>query len=276
MSEKSSAGPKVHAPDQGSLARVGIIALVGFVIGVAWPRLAGVSLVPEAPVESPSPTNEEEDSSEETPVEQDSEIIELMPEDRLAVGAPEITSCVSAKGEKSTQCDTMDADAIVHPSLIALLGCPAAEGVFGTLSLGLLIDFAEGKVSSPESGRSTSLPKTTTKELLLCASKEFAAITIPPMEHQFAQYQVYYSLEFKTPEVAAQGKTSVTPASGTATVRWGTAIVRKEGNRDAAVQTRLMSGAQVVVTGRLGTWYRVKYDAKGREGWVIGKALGLD
>lgn len=275
MAEKSTAGPKVHAPDEGSLTRVGIIAFVGFVIGVAWPRLAGISLVPEAPVDSPSLTGDE-DQSEESAPEENSEVIELLPEDRLAVGAPEITSCISSEGKKSTQCDTLDADTIVHPSLIALLGCPAAEGVFGTLSLGFSINFEEGKVMDPESGRSTDLPKSTTKELLLCAKKELAAITIPPMEHQFAQYQVYYSLEFKTPEVAAQGKTSVTPASGTATVRWGTAIVRKEGNRDAEVQTRLMSGARVIVTGRLGAWYRVKYDAKGREGWVIGKALGLD
>src|SRR5690606_3691825 len=46
VAEKSTAGPKVHAPDEGSLTRVGIIAFVGFVIGVAWPRLAGISLVP--------------------------------------------------------------------------------------------------------------------------------------------------------------------------------------------------------------------------------------
>jgi len=31
----------------------------------------------------------------------------------------------------------------------------------------------------------------------------------------------------------------------------------------------------VVVTGRQGDWYRVKYDAQGREGWVHGAGLGL-
>ena len=34
-------------------------------------------------------------------------------------------------------------DEVVHPHLISLLGCPAATGVFGTLSLGFTINFDE-------------------------------------------------------------------------------------------------------------------------------------
>src|SRR4051812_2939824 len=45
---------KVEVPgsrdDSVKFGRVGIIAVVGFAIGIAWPRLAGVKLVPSVPV----------------------------------------------------------------------------------------------------------------------------------------------------------------------------------------------------------------------------------
>src|SRR5690606_25048308 len=67
---KKREGPVVQAHDQRSLGRVGIIALVGFTIGIVWPRLAGVSLVPEAPVEDEGPLLDEESEDEEpTPTE---------------------------------------------------------------------------------------------------------------------------------------------------------------------------------------------------------------
>lgn len=271
---KKQQGPVVRASDERSLGRVGIIALVGFVVGIVWPRLAGVSLVPEAPVEDESLGTEEGPATQEAPAEEP-EVIELTPEDRLGIGPAKITSCVSSDGKKSSSCDNPDVDEVVHPHLISLLGCPAATGVFGTLSLGFTINFDEKKISDPTSGRSTDLPESTTKELLLCAKKELAAAQIPAIAHQFAEYQVYYALDFKTPEAAAEEKTSVTAASGQATVHWRSAQVRKDPERGADVQARLLAGARVVVTGRQGEWFRVKYDAKGREGWIHGAALGL-
>lgn len=267
-------GPVVRLGDERSLGRVGIIALVGFVVGIVWPRLAGVSLVPEAPVEEESAGPVDASETQETPGAEP-EVIELTPEDRLGIGPAKITSCVDSDDKKSTRCDNPDMDEVVHPHLISLLGCPAATGVFGTLSLGFVINFDEKKVTDPTSGRSTELPESTTKELLLCAKKEFEAVQIPAIAHQFVEYQVYYSLDFKTPEAAAEEKTSVTAASGQATVQWRSAQVRKDPERGADVQARLLSGARVVVTGRQGEWFRVKYDAKGREGWIHGAALGL-
>lgn len=267
-------GPIVRAHEEGSLGRVGIIALVGFVIGIVWPRLAGVSLVPEAPVEEESSTAEA-GTGVKKPAQAEPEVIELTPEDRLGIGPAKITSCVNSAGKKSAKCDSPDMDEVVHPHLISLLGCPAATGVFGTLSLGLTIDFEQKKISDLTSGKSTDLPETTTKELLLCAKKELSSAQIPAVAHEFAAYQVYYALDFKTPEAAAEAKTSVTAASGQATVQWRSAQVRKEPDRAAEVQARLLAGARVLVTGRQGEWFRIKYDAKGREGWIHGAALGL-
>lgn len=271
---KKREGPVVRAHDERSLGRVGIIALVGFTIGIVWPRLAGVSLVPEAPVEDEEPLSEEESEAQE-PTPSEPEMIELTPEDRLGIGPAQITSCVDASGKKTSSCDKPDMDEVVHPHLISLLGCPAATGVFGTLSLGFKVNLDERKITDPESGRSTDLPESTTKELLLCAKKELAAVQVPALPHEYPEYQVYYALDFKTPEAAAEAKTSVTAASGTATVQWRSAQVRKEPERTADVQARLLAGARVVVTGRQGEWFRIKYDAKGREGWIHGAALGL-
>lgn len=275
-STNKESGPVVRTRESASLGRVGIIALVGFVIGIAWPRLAGVSLVPEAPVEDESIELAEEEPSGEEKDAPEPEVIELTPEDRLAIGPAQITSCNDAEGKKVGRCDSPDMDSLIHPHLIALLGCPAATGVFGTLSLGFKIDFQAAKVSEATSGRSTDLPEATTKELLRCADKEFEAVVVKEIPRDHVSYQVYYSLEFKTPEVAAEEKTAVTPASGQATVQWRSAQIRKEPDREGTVQARLLAGARVVVTGRMGEWYRVKYDAKGREGWIHGAALGLD
>jgi hypothetical protein len=54
MAHRSAAGPPaVEAPpgaaDTPSWTRVGIIAAIGFIVGVAWPRLAGVRLGPSLP-----------------------------------------------------------------------------------------------------------------------------------------------------------------------------------------------------------------------------------
>jgi hypothetical protein len=54
MAQRSAAGPPaVEAPagaaDTPSWTRVGVIAAIGFVVGVAWPRLAGVRLGPSLP-----------------------------------------------------------------------------------------------------------------------------------------------------------------------------------------------------------------------------------
>jgi hypothetical protein len=202
-------------------------------------------------------------------------VIELTPEDRLGIGPAQVTSCQDKEGAKGAPCDSPDFDKLVHPHLIGLLGCAEAGAAVGTLSLGFKADLGTGTLSAPKSGRSTNLPDPTTKALLACAGKAFASVKLGNLSHKFEQYQVYYSLEFKTSEMAAAEKVSVTAASGQATVQWPTAQVRKEPVQGAEVQARLLAGARVVVSGKTGEWYRIKYDARGREGWIHGAALGL-
>lgn len=277
--KKKKAAPKiVRVGSSQSLGRVGIIAVVGFAVGVVWPRLAGISLVPEAPIEEEAEARAAELAEQQAPREvpaQEPDVREIKPEDRLMVEEPQITSCRDHDGKKTTSCGELNVDELVHSTIMGLLECPAAEGVFGTLSLGFDMNFEEGKVEDVRSGQSTSLPETVTEELLRCAEKDLSLVSLSSDQAPFADYTVFYVLEFKPPEVAAEQESQVTPASGKATVQWQTALVRKDAARDADVMARMLSGARLVVTGRKGDWYRVKYDAKGREGWVHGAALGL-
>lgn len=255
------------------LSRVGVIAVVGFFVGVAWPRLAGVSLVPEAPLEDTSKPAPAEDGVEPTPVE--AETKEIKPVDQLEIGKAQITSCRDQEGKAQSSCDEVDTDSLLHPVLRSLSSCPAAKGAFGTLSIGMDLDFATKKVGDITSGQSTDLPATITKEVLRCAREGFASVTVAGVPAEHSSYTVYYLLEFKTPEQVIGAEDEITPAAGTATVRWRTALIRKEADREGEVIERLLSGARVVVTGRKGEWYRVKFDARGREGWVHGAAIGL-
>ena len=266
--------PRLESIEGQPLYRVGIIALLGFGIGVVWPRLAGVSLVPEPPVEHSVPAEPSEVRNGATaPAEAPPRT--LAAKDRLAIGPAKITSCRDQAGQKVDSCGTLEIDALLHPTLLALTACPAASGAFGTLSLGLELDLAKGKIDGVQSGRSTTLPASVTKEILRCAQAGFALVSPARVKGSQASYTVYYVLEFKTPEEALESESDVTPASGKGTVRWQTALIRKEPARDGEVLARLLTGSEVIVTGRQGDWYRVKYDTQGREGWVHGAALGL-
>lgn len=282
MAQKNPKTAKERAPasaaplPQATLGKVGIVALVGFVIGIGWPRLAGVSLVPEAPVDEllPSPTAEASavSSVPDAPAEPTKLITA---KDLLSIGEPSITSCRDADGKKVSECGRLDTDALVHGALLALTECPGGAGAFGRLSLGFEIDFEAKKVGGVESGKSTSVPESVTRELLACAKTNLSAIDPSQVPHSHASYTIYYVLDFKRPEDVVSDTSAVTKASGTATVRWQTALVREEPTRDGKVVTRLLSGARVVVTGKQGDWYRVKYDDRGREAWLHGASIGM-
>jgi hypothetical protein len=141
------------------------------------------------------------------------------------------------------------------------------------------LDFSTGKVENVRSGRSTSLDPGVAKQLLGCAETEFATASLQGVSHQYDQYTIFFKVEF-APETQegvdadADAGDDVIEASGRATVGWQVALIRNE-PRKGEVVARILSGTNVVVTGRNGDWYRVKYDGKGNEGWVYRSAIGL-
>jgi hypothetical protein len=282
------------ADDRPRLARVGVVAAVGFVMGIVWPWLAGVRLVPGAPVEQgpvlaatsapgPSASSAPPPATSLAPTGSAQAQAEPDSADRVKLGEASVTSCRDAQGKPLDECDTVDLASVVSARLRALGGCKGAESAHGMLSIGLELDFAKNRVERLLRGVSTTLPDGMTETLLGCARKEFATASLEGVQHAHPSYTVFYRVEFLPPGQRASDEESeaveqpneMTAASGMATVSWDVAIVREGPTQDSALQARLRSGTRVVVVGRRNDWYKVKYDAKGSEGWVYKSAIGL-
>lgn len=290
---------KVEIPAPGStplrLGKVGLIAVVGFGIGIVWPRLAGVRLVPQLPSAPAAASQDLSGAPDEPPAASavasarapapavpppvDTAASRLPPP---VVGEMQVTSCRDAGGGKIQTCDAVDFDRVARARLSSLEGCEVARRVSGVLSLGFDLDFTTERVTKVTSGKTSSIDETALKSLLDCYRQSFANVSLVGIPHQHQRYSVFYRVELKAaaeeaaaPAGSAAPPTSITPASGMATVSWDTALVRSAPDRDSKVIARVLSGTRVGVTGRSGDWYRVKYDAKGREGWVFRTSIGM-
>lgn len=284
---------EVPSPEQDRvrLGKVGIIAAVGFAIGIAWPRLAGLELVDPPPGYEPKSAAADDESenkkekkapatAKSAVVEEKKKEPEVTDKQTVQVGDPIITSCRTAEGKRLERCDKVDFDDVALARVKALAACDAAEGISGMLSLGVEFDFSKNGVRRVLKGKSTTVTPDITKKLLACAENEFTAVSLDGIEHQHARYIVFYPAKLVPPgELVApeEGKDlgpQETPASGLATVSWEVALIRKE-PEEGEVVARLLHGTRVSVVARLDDWYRVKYDAKGNEGWVFKGAIGL-
>jgi hypothetical protein len=273
------------------LGRVGIIALVGFAIGVLWPRLAGLRLVPPLPTPATSAPDLSGAPPDEAPAASAlaSAVAAPAPKgpEALApggqppvVGEAQITSCRDASGGKVQTCDAVDFDRVARARLSAVDDCPAAQRVAGVLSLGFELDFTTERVTRITSGKATSIDEDALKAVLECYRQSFANVSLVAIPHEHQRYTVFYRVELAAappaPAVAASAApVAVTPASGNATVSWETALVHATPDKDGKVVARVLSGTRVAVSGRSGDWYRIKYDARGREGWVFRTAIGM-
>ena len=283
---------EVPTPQQDKLrfGRVGVIALVGFLIGIAWPRLAGVKLVPGVPDRGRQPRPSHPAPSPlllpprrargPRPKSEPKAGAGLEPGDRVKLSEPQIVSCRDGKGNKVDDCGTLEFDRVARARLLALGACPGAPSGLGTLSLGLRSRFRSNRIAKIESGKSTTLDDEAVKALLECTEREFKSASLDDLQHAHERYTIFYRVEFLSPTSGANrceggdGGPEATSASGRATVTWEVAILRstpKEGD----IVARILRGTRVVVTGRQGDWYKVRYDAKGNEAWVFRSAIGL-
>ena len=280
--------------DRPHLGRVGVIAASGFGLGIAWPWLAGVTLVPRPPreeiapvvqsVEKPKPAPPAAQRKQAKPVKQ---VMPAGKTKRLTVGKPTFTSCRDEEGRTMSACDPIPIDDLVVPRIEALQGCPAAKQAQGVLSLGMKVDFESNKVTRLLQGKSTTVANKVAKELLECAKKDLASTSFAKVPHNHRDYTVFYLVEILPPhedldnehvdneDRRPEPEDNITTASGMATVAWVAARVRSSPSKDSKEVARLASGARVKVIGREGDWYKVKWDAKGSEGWVFKAAIGL-
>ncbi len=289
---------KVEVPgskDDGvKFGRIGIIAAVGFAIGIAWPRLAGVKLVPSVPVPAAAEASAREltgapaetSKGPAAPAAPSVAAPEKAPAERVLVSDVQVASCRNEHGKRVHACDRVDFDRVAREHLRELSACPGVQQAAGVLSLGFELDFGANKIKSIHSGKSTSLEQDQVDRLLGCARERFADVSLEGIAHEQNVYTLYYRLELLAPADSAakpgvasastgNAPTEGTPASGQATVSWDVALVRAEPARDSEVRARVLSGTRVVVTGKNGDWFRVKYDAKGSQGWVYRTAIGM-
>ena len=282
--------PKPQA-DRPELGRVGIIAAVGFFVGIAWPWLSGVRLVPSPPSDevpetvaaaaSGAPSAMPQAASSAAPAAVDAPAVPAVTEKQsVKISDLKITTCRGEGNKKLKECDKIQFDPAARSRLGALARCGAAEGAEGTLSIGFDLDFEKRAIVDVFAGKSTTFSKEQSAALIDCAKKEFAAVTLDGIDHEHARYTAFYFVEFLpagAPASSAGGagaEEQAQAASGLATVAWDVAVVR-DTPEDGKIATRLRYGTRVVVTGRKGRWYEVRYDAKGQKGWVHRNALGL-
>ena len=155
------------ADEQPAWSRVGIVGVAGFVLGIAWPRLAGVqigpsvpgdyhtaevgsaqpSAAPAAPASGAAPASDASGAaSAESPANRES----------VTIGPGKIVKC-SDKGKKVDDCGKLQFDPIALPKLKELEKCPSTLGLSGKVSVGFDIDFEKKEVHVTK-GKKTSVP----------------------------------------------------------------------------------------------------------------------
>ena len=273
---------------------MGVIAGVGFAIGIAWPWLAGVRLVPSPPTDEladlvPAASASASAGAPEAtaPAESTSGVAGFAAppaaptrtrEETVKVSDMKVTVCRDGEGKKLKDCDRPQLDAPLRPHLLALAACEVAVGAAQTLSIGFELDLEKKSITDVFAGKSTTFTKDKAHALVDCARKEVASVSLDGIEHEHSRYTAFYFIEFIPPgtvvEAPGAPAEETAEASGLATIGWDVAVVRDE-PEDGKILTRLRYGTRVVVTARRGKWYEVKYDAKGTKGWVHRNALGL-
>jgi len=304
MFSRKADGPltvRVPAPgeDHPRWRRVGVITAIGFVIGVLWPRLAGIRMgpsVPEAasPVASVAPPPAPVEPAAPSPAAQSpasagvpAAVVAPAPSAsaaaavNLAVGHGVVFACKTSDGDsaKGAECGTLPGlDGLVMPRLRKLAECPEAVGANGKVHFVVHLDFARGGIGIDLGrGHGVSSPDA----LLACAKTDITGMSIVGVPHDNPRYSVAYSVSFSGGSATAGAPPSAAPstrageaAEGSAQVIWEVAIVR-DAPKTGKVIARLQRGADLHLGAPKDGWYPVKFgDGFGSDGWVYRGAIG--
>ena len=302
MAVKKDAALRVHIPtpneDRAIAAKVGVLAIVGFVVGVAWPRLIGFHVGPNPPSSDRTPSAAAApasasaaapaSSSAAAPVDSapsGDDAPSVSNKERVTIGPSEITACKDKKGDKAKECGTLAIDKTVLPKLAGLNECSSALGLEGEMTLGLNVDFDKSTVDLVEP-RKSGLPSSTVRGIVKCASDELKALEIDKIPHTHARYSLDYHLKFFPPGAGPEDKPEGDDKKadgdkgdaekgdeglGKATVAWEKALVR-DSPKDGKVVARFPQGTRVKILQKKDDWYEVSTDTA--KGWVYRSAVG--
>ena len=271
--------------DRPAWTKVGIVALVGFALGILWPQLTGTRLAPILPGENAASVPAAAASAAARPAASAPAPPAATPtEPTVNVGPGVIVRCRNVEDETLSECGSLQFDPVALPVIKGLSRCPAAKDVTGQLSVGFDVDFRKRKVRSLL-GKATTIPQETAQDLLRCVGAGLQNAMLGDMKHQHRKYTIFY-----TASLAAAGKqaeapapaasegraagttTSETPASGSATVAWDVTLVR-DTPKTGAVVGRVLRGTKVKLVARQGEWFKIQSGSV--EGWAYRGALGM-
>jgi hypothetical protein len=306
MMGRSSRPLSVQIPSEGSdrpsWIKVGIIAIVGFAIGVAWPRLAGIRPGPSAPGEATAAPGAVSLRAPEAPLSASAPVPQAgsaAPSGAPSAAASDVApvplnnaapailstrgavlSCKTTDGEilkGHDGCGSVPAfDGLAQPRLKKLAHCPGAQGLSGKLGVVFSLDFGRNKIGF-SFGKNSTVGNRDSLDQCLRMSLENVSLNAVP--HDNPSYAVYYSVTF-TPRDSVPGPQASSGApepdapAQTAQVAWEVALVRDK-PRDGQVVGRIQRGTKVRVGPGQDGWFRVQYGADfSSEGWVYRGAIG--
>ncbi len=296
FSRKAEAPFSVHVPapaeDRPSWTRVGVIALIGFVVGVAWPKLAGVRLGPSVPetaaataTASSSAPAPEAPANAAAPSASSVAAIAAIPAPSTPAPAPPsvtvsrgtVFACKNAAGDslKGGDCDSPSLDAVVMPRLRKLTDCADAAQASGKLHFTVRADFARSAISV-DLGRNPGFPGA--DAILACAKADVTGASPGSAPHDNPRYSISYTVTFGSSgggQAAASASSPAAhgPADATQVV-WDVAIVR-DAPKTGKVVARLQRGTTLQFGPAKDGWYPVKFgDGFASEGWVYRQAIG--
>ena len=286
--------------DRPSWGRVGIIAAVGFVIGIAWPRIAGVKLGPSAPGESDkaqaaaSAAAPSANLNAPAGAAKSASMASGMPSATPSASAvalaapPDVTvargvllNCKTSDGESQKGPDCGKApnfDVVAQNRLQHLAQCSAAAGVSGKLSAVFSLDFGSGRIAI-DIGKSSTI--TNQDSIGSCLKTEFLGVNIAGLTHEHPKYTMAYHVTFAAPKEGASASpadtappAAISEGAPTAQIGWEVALVR-DTPKTGSIVARLPRGTKVRVGAPKDGWYRIQYgNAFASEGWVYRGAIG--
>jgi hypothetical protein len=294
-----AARPTVQIPapaaDRPSWLRVGAVALVGFAIGVAWPKLAGVRIGPTAPAEAVSAVAAARaaeiasaaaaSASAAAPVPPPPPIASAATTINVTASHAGILSCKTEDGDvlKGKDCGGLAGlDQLVQARLKRLAQFPAAAENLGKLNVILGLDFKNNRISV-ESGKSSTVKDV--ESLKAFVAGEVKSMSLKSVDHTNERYSVVYVVNISNGAPAAASSTpstSTTPTSapasdlpeGMAAVAWETAIVR-DAPHTGAIVAHLPRGTKVKLGTSDGGWYKIQFGPTyASEGFVYRGAIG--
>ena len=295
FSRKAESAPAFQVPavsqDRPSWVKVGVIAAVGFAVGVAWPRIAGLKLGPNAPdpgthasAVGGKPGDSAGSNAATLPTAPIAPPMLSVTAAPPSAGAPTVTfghgfvlSCKNRDGDtlKASACGSLVGfEGLAQPRLKKLAQCQAAEGVSGKLAVVFTVDFSTSHLGV-DPGKATTIAGA--DGLVSCVRSAFQGAALGGIDHEHTRYTILYTLTLVAPGNAAGSAASAAPAlvgETPAQVVWETALVR-DSPRSGQIVARLQRGTKLKLGTAKDGWYPIKFGPDfATDGWVYRGAIG--